>query len=103
MKFLRSSRRNRRKSNQNSLIPFRLNFLFVIVFLLFAALIAQLAHLQIVNGQKFSSEAANNDTYTETTNVQRGMMYDSTGKLIVGNNSSRQLPIPNPLALRIKK
>lgn len=103
MKFLRSSRRNRRNSNQNSLIPFRLNFLFVIVFLLFAALIAQLAYLQIVNGQKFSSEAANNDTYTETTNVQRGMMYDSTGKLIVGNNSSRAITYTKPLGVTNQK
>lgn len=98
MKNLRSSRRSRGNS-KNSLIPIRLNILFIVVFLLFAALIGQLAYLQIVNGKRFSAEATNNDTHTETTNVQRGMIYDSTGKLIVANNSSRAILYTKPVVV----
>lgn len=95
MKFLRKANAKGRK--KRSEIPFRLNFLFLIVFLLFAALIGQLVYLQIINGPRFESEATSSDNQTETKNVQRGMIYDSTGKLLAANNTSRAITYTKPL------
>ncbi|AKP66098.1 penicillin-binding protein [Levilactobacillus koreensis] len=72
-------------------MPFRLNFLFIIVALLFAALIGQLAYLQVMYGAQFKAEVNSTDTTIETTNVQRGMVYDSTGKVLVGNKAHQAI------------
>nr|WP_057768802.1 penicillin-binding protein 2 [Lactobacillus selangorensis] len=74
---------NRAKSN----IPFRLNLLFFIVFLLFAALVGQLAYLQIMYGSKFSSSVNSTDQTTVSGAVPRGMMYDTKGRVLVGNKA----------------
>ena len=90
--YNRMSNRNSRSSGpQKSSIPFRLNFLFIIVALLFAALIGQLAYLQVIYGSKFKAEVNSTDTTIETTNVQRGMVYDSTGKVLVGNKAHQAI------------
>ncbi|MCT4491210.1 penicillin-binding protein 2, partial [Levilactobacillus parabrevis] len=69
--YNRVSNRNQRSDGpQRSQIPFRLNFLFIIVALLFAALIGQLAYLQVMYGSKFKAEVNSTDTTIETTNVQ---------------------------------
>ncbi|GAJ25257.1 cell division protein FtsI [Liquorilactobacillus sucicola DSM 21376 = JCM 15457] len=97
MKFLRkTTKKNKQGKSQ---IPFRLNFLFFVVFLLFAALIAQLAYLQIINGTRFESEVSSTDTKTETKNVQRGMIYDTTGKVLVANNASRAITYTKSLSV----
>lgn len=83
--------------DSKSIIPFRLNLLFFLVFMLFVALIIQMAHLQIMQGKRFAAEAANNSTKVETRNVQRGMIFDSTGKVLVGNDSSRAITYTKPL------
>jgi len=72
-------------------IPFRLNFLFFIVFLLFAALIGQLAYLQVDYGQKFATEVNSANNTTATASVQRGSVYDSTGRVLVGNKSHQAI------------
>ncbi|MCI1634423.1 MAG: penicillin-binding protein 2 [Liquorilactobacillus nagelii] len=95
MKFLRRNQVKRQKVQSS--IPFRLNFLFFIVFLLFAALIAQLANLQINQQKKFASEVNSTDTKVETKNVQRGMIYDSTGKVLVANDASRAITYTKPM------
>ncbi|ABJ64134.1 peptidoglycan D,D-transpeptidase FtsI family protein [Levilactobacillus brevis] len=90
--YNRVSNRNQRSSGPSkSLIPFRLNFLFIIVALLFAALIGQLAYLQIIYGSQLKAEVNSTDTTIETTNVQRGMVYDSNGKVLVGNKSHQAI------------
>ncbi|KRN34268.1 penicillin-binding protein 2 [Liquorilactobacillus mali] len=101
MKFLRKT--SKKRQTKKSQTPFRLNFLFVIVFLLFAALIWQLAYLQIVNGTKFESEISSTDTQTETGSVQRGMIYDSTGKVLVSNSASRAITYTKPLSVTSKQ
>ena len=98
MNFLKKANINHDKKNKSH-IPFRLNFLFFVVFILFAALIVQLAYLQIVFGPRFESEAQSGDTRTETKNVQRGMIYDSTGKILVANNTSRAITYTKPLMI----
>lgn len=86
-----SNRSQRSGGPKKSEIPFRLNFLFIIVALLFAALIGQLAYLQVFYGAKFKAEVNSTDTTIETTNVQRGMVYDSTGKVLVGNKAHQAI------------
>lgn len=70
---------------KKSKIPFRLNFLLLLVFLLFAALMAQLAYLQVVNGDMFQAEVERTDSSVVTKDVARGQIYDSQGRLLVGN------------------
>nr|WP_225365946.1 penicillin-binding protein 2 [Levilactobacillus bambusae] len=80
-----------KKPNSKSRIPFRLNILFFIVAILFAALIGQLVYLQIIYGSKFKAEVNSSDNTVETTNVQRGMIYDSTGRVLVGNKAHQAI------------
>ncbi|MHC3377101.1 peptidoglycan D,D-transpeptidase FtsI family protein [Ligilactobacillus equi] len=97
MKFFTNKPKDGRRQNPNrSHIPFRLNFLFLIVFLLFAALIGQLAYLQILHGAMFENEVTSATTETETQNVQRGQIYDATGRVLVSNKSSRAIVYTKP-------
>lgn len=68
-----------------------MNFLFIIVGLLFVALIAQLAYLQILHGTQLKAEVNRTDSTVETNNVQRGMIFDSTGRVLVGNKSHQAI------------
>ena len=68
-----------------------MNFLFIIVGLLFAALIAQLAYLQILHGTQLKAEVSRTDNTVETNNVQRGMIFDSTGRVLVGNKTHQAI------------
>lgn len=70
-----------------SRIPFRLNFIFIIVGLLFAVLVGQLAYMQVLNGPAYKAQVQQSDNTMKTGNVQRGMIYDANGKLLVGNKS----------------
>ncbi|KRN88567.1 peptidoglycan D,D-transpeptidase FtsI family protein [Ligilactobacillus ceti] len=101
MKFIK--KRNKSEHQPKSQLPLRLNILFVIVFILFAMLIGQLANLQIINGPKFEAEATNNDVLTSRKNVPRGMIYDATGKLLAANNSSRAITYTKPLIVSHKE
>ncbi|AUI71447.1 penicillin-binding protein 2 [Companilactobacillus alimentarius] len=74
-----------------STIPFRLNLLFFIVFVLFALLVGQLAYLQIVYGGKFQAEVDRTDKTVMTGSVPRGMIYDSEGRLLVGNSTENAI------------
>ncbi|MCY9806930.1 penicillin-binding protein 2 [Lentilactobacillus senioris] len=82
---------DRNKNKKGSTLPFRLNIIFVIVGILFAALLAQLAYLQVMYGARFKAEVNKSDTSTMTGNVQRGMIYDSTGKVLVGNSAHQAI------------
>lgn len=98
MKFFKPSNSNDDSPKVNkSRIPTRLNVLFFVAFLLFAALIGRLVQLQIVQGERFQSEINSGDIKTETRNVQRGMIYDSAGKPLVANNSARAISYSKPL------
>ncbi|WP_090232166.1 peptidoglycan D,D-transpeptidase FtsI family protein [Lentibacillus halodurans] len=78
---------SKKKKKKKAQLPFRLNILFFIVFLLFSALVLQLGVVQILNGEAFQAEIdrTTND-YTEVP-VPRGKMYDRNGNLIVGNDA----------------
>lgn len=88
MKSKKGTTKNREKKSE---LPFRLNLIFGIVVVLLIMLIARLAYLQIFNGSKYVADVERTDTTTETSNVQRGMIYDSTGKELVGNESHQAI------------
>lgn len=87
----RFTRKTRKKKAYRSDLPFRLNLIVIIVFLLFMALIAQLYYLQVRKGAYFVADVNRTDTLVETSNVQRGMIYDSTGRVLVGNKASKAI------------
>ncbi len=72
---------------QKSELPFRLNLIFFVVFALLLLLVGQLGYLQILYGSKLQAEVNRTDNTVETNNVQRGVIYDSTGKVLVGNTA----------------
>lgn len=59
-----------------------------IIFILFALLIGQLAYLQLAYGSRFKSEVAQNDSTIVSNQVPRGVMYDSKGRVLVGNKAN---------------
>lgn len=85
MKIFRRRKNTHKKTS--SILSFRLNLLFFIIFLLFAVLIAQLAYLQIVYGGKFQAEVDRTDQSVIKAPVPRGLIYDSKGRVIVSNKA----------------
>ncbi|AIM15616.1 MULTISPECIES: penicillin-binding protein 2 [Neobacillus] len=74
--------RNKKKKPQ---LPFRLNMLFFIVFLLFSILILRLGELQIVFGEDFKREIERTEDITVSNPVPRGKIIDRNGNVIVDN------------------
>ncbi|MBM7693310.1 cell division protein FtsI/penicillin-binding protein 2 [Peribacillus deserti] len=66
-------------------VPFRLNMLFFIVFILFSVLILRLGMVQIVYGDDYKREIERTEDVTVNNPVPRGKMYDRNGKVIVDN------------------
>jgi penicillin-binding protein A len=66
-------------------VPFRLNMLFFVVFILFSALILRLGVVQIVYGDDFKREIERTEDITVNNPVPRGKMFDRNGKVIVDN------------------
>ncbi|MEH6941832.1 peptidoglycan D,D-transpeptidase FtsI family protein [Bacillus sp. JJ722] len=78
----KSKDKDRKKKSH---IPFRLNILFFVVFLLFSTLILRLGIVQIVNGEDARRKLERTEEVTVNKPVPRGKIYDSTGKTIVDN------------------
>ncbi len=66
-------------------MPFRLNILFFVVFLLFSALILRLGVVQIVYGEQYRKEVERTENVTVSTPVPRGKIYDRYNRVIVDN------------------
>ena len=79
------NKRKNRPIKKKSHIPFRLNLLFFIVFFSFMALIGRLAYVQLVKGDDFIALVKRTETSTAKKAVPRGSIYDSKGKVLVGN------------------
>ncbi|MDM5188309.1 penicillin-binding protein 2 [Bacillus sp. DX4.1] len=72
-------------------IPFRLNILFVCIFLLFSAIIVQLGKVQIVDGETYKNEVEKNNNKTIGLPVPRGKIFDREGKPVVDNRPLRSI------------
>ncbi|MSE20796.1 penicillin-binding protein 2, partial [Lactobacillus parabuchneri] len=90
MKIFKKRNSKTTKSKAASL-PFRINIIFIIVGILFVALLTQLAYLQVMYGSKFKAEVNRSDTSVVSGNVQRGMIFDSTGQVLVGNSAHQAI------------
>ncbi|MGY3714328.1 peptidoglycan D,D-transpeptidase FtsI family protein [Sutcliffiella cohnii] len=77
-----NKKQNKKKKN---IIPYRLNLLFFVVFLLFSALILRLGFVQIVYGEKYRVEVDRTENITVNTPVPRGKVYDRNGDIVVDN------------------
>ncbi len=75
----------KRRERTRSHIPFRLNLMFFIIFLLFVALIVRTGYLQIIKGEEFQAEVDRTESTVIRGNVPRGEIYDSNLQLLVGN------------------
>lgn len=81
LKLADESGRNQNRSH----IPFRLNFLFFVIFGLFVILVSRLGYLQIVEGDKMKAEMKASTTITVKENAPRGEIYDAKGTALVKN------------------
>ncbi|WP_214480271.1 penicillin-binding protein 2 [Bacillus sp. SM2101] len=78
----KKQKKNKKKRNH---LPFRLNVLFFIVFLLFSTLILKLGLTQIVYGEDYKREIEKKEEVTVSASVPRGKIYDRNGNVIVDN------------------
>ncbi|MEY8445976.1 penicillin-binding protein 2 [Enterococcus ratti] len=90
-KLKKGAQETKSKTFRRSHVPFRLNFLFFIIFTLFVALIARLGYLQIVNGEEMEAKVKSSSTLTIQTSSPRGMIYDATGKALVTNQANQAI------------
>lgn len=72
--------------NKKNHVPFRLNILFLSVFLLFSTLILRLGVIQIVNGEEYERVSEQTENVTAESTAPRGKMYDRYGRVLVDNN-----------------
>lgn len=87
--------------NQNkSHIPFRLNFLFFVIFGLFVILVTRLGYLQIVEGDKMKVEMKASTTITVKENAPRGEIYDAKGTALVKNTANRAITFTRGSAMK---
>ncbi|KGH70757.1 cell division protein FtsI [Oenococcus oeni S25] len=73
--------------NNNSTIPVRLNVLLGLSGFLLLLLIIKLGMLTIISGKSYSTIVNQTEATVETTEAPRGVIYDSTGKVLAGNKS----------------
>jgi penicillin-binding protein A len=74
-----------KKKKKKTHVPFRLNMIFFIVFMLFSILILRLGFVQIVYGDDFKREIERTEDITVNNPVPRGKMFDRNGKIMVDN------------------
>ena len=74
-----------KKKKKRMQVPFRLNVLFFIVFLLFSALILRLGVIQIVYGEQYRKEVERTENITVNTPAPRGKIYDRNYQVVVDN------------------
>lgn len=83
------------KKKKKNHVSFRLNMLFLIVFLLFSVLIFRLGFVQIVYGDDYKREIERTEDITVNNPVPRGKIYDSTGKIVVDNMPQNAITYTN--------
>jgi penicillin-binding protein A len=72
-------------------LPFRLNILFLIVFVCFSILVIKLGTLQIVKGEDFKKEISRTENHIVREPVPRGKIYDRYGRIVVDNDGENAI------------
>lgn len=91
MKKIKSQTTRTSKSKQRAHLIFRMNVLFLTIFLLFTALIFRLGYLQIVKGEDYTRILARTEEVPVNTSVPRGRIFDSQGRILVDNQAERAI------------
>ncbi|WP_369403372.1 hypothetical protein [Gracilibacillus boraciitolerans] len=90
-------KKKKKLKKKKSQLPFRLNILFVTVFLIFSLLIVQLGIVQILNGGEEAQRQINQTENTPSEKpVPRGKMYDSNLDLILDNEAVKSITYTPP-------
>ncbi|MGM8365139.1 peptidoglycan D,D-transpeptidase FtsI family protein [Virgibacillus sp. W0181] len=84
-------------------LPFRLNILFFVVFLLFSVLIVQLGIVQILKGEGFQQEIDRTIQDTTKLPVPRGKMFDRNLNVIVDNKPLYSITYTPPKGIQPEK
>ncbi|WP_026569938.1 MULTISPECIES: penicillin-binding protein 2 [Sediminibacillus] len=85
-----------KKKKKRAQLPFRLNILFLFVFLLFSGLILQLGVVQILNGEEAQDEINRTENTISEIPVPRGKMFDRYGRLVLDNEPVRSITYTAP-------
>lgn len=78
-------KKNKIKKKKKTHVPFRLNMLFFVVFLLFSGLILRLGVVQIVYGDDYRREIERTEDITVNNPVPRGKILDRNHEMVVDN------------------
>ncbi|SHM77847.1 peptidoglycan D,D-transpeptidase FtsI family protein [Gracilibacillus kekensis] len=89
-------KKNRKLKKKKVQLPFRLNILFVVVFLLFSLLIVQLGVVQILNGEEAQREINQTENTPSEKPVPRGKMYDRNHNMILDNQAVKSITYTPP-------
>lgn len=89
-------RGGRIKRQAASRIPARLNILMGIVIVMLGLLAIRLANLQITDSAKYKGEVNRAEKSIEQIGVQRGMIFDSTGRKLVSNEGTQAITYTKP-------
>jgi len=73
------------KAKLRANVAFRMNILFLAIFILFTLLILRLGYLQIVMGEDYKRALERAEEIPVNTSVPRGRIYDSVGRILVDN------------------
>ena len=92
MNFLDKWKKNQEEPStykaRKSHIPFRLNFLFFVIFGLFVSLIVRLGYLQIVEGDSYAERISQSSKLEVESASPRGEIYDVYGTALVSNQAN---------------
>lgn len=73
------------KGKYSTSLSFRMNVLFISIFVLFSMLIFRLGYLQIVKGEDYVLAIERTEEVAVNTSVPRGRIYDRYGRILVDN------------------
>lgn len=90
------------KKNKKAQLPFRLNALFFIIFLMFSILIVQLGVVQILNGEAYQEEIDRTIQDITTIPVPRGKIYDRSQNVLVDNEALYAITYTPPKGVQAK-
>jgi cell division protein FtsI/penicillin-binding protein 2 len=79
------------QKNMKKTLPFRLNILFLIVFICFSILVIKLGTLQIVKGEDYRKEISRTENHIVREPVPRGKIYDRYGRIVVDNDGENAI------------
>lgn len=77
-------------------MPFRMNMLFFVVFILFSLLVLRLGVVQIVKGEDYKRRVERTEDTTVNIPVPRGEIFDRNGQLVVGNSPLNAITYTRP-------